>query len=115
MALNGRPVILTPELIVCQQADEKTETYWVNKLIEELSKRVQSIGLVCHAAQEFEEMGGGWAFMFCDARDKSQKFRRCEAYLLFDDGLEVGGNIARMVECVYRRLMESLESQDAGS
>lgn len=52
---------------------------------------------------------GGWTFIFCDANDPAMRKRRVESYLFFDDGIEAGGSYDRMVELVYRRLMEALE------
>ena len=88
---------------------------------EMLSTRATAQGLRCCAVREFGEVEnaaagmeiitgmGGWTFIFCDANDPAMRKRRVESYLFFDDGIEAGGSYERMVELVYRRLMDALE------
>lgn len=101
------------------------ETYAVNKLRELLDRRVSKIGLQCCAVREFGETEnaaagmeiltglGGWTFIFCAANDKAMRDQRCESYIFFDDGIELGGDFERMVDLVYRRLCDELDRRAA--
>ena len=102
-----------------------TETYAINRMMDRLSELTLKHGLVCCGVREFGPTEnaasgmelltglGGWTFFFCAADDKALRRRRCESYLFFDDGIEVDGNWDRMIETVYRRLMETQEMKAA--
>ena len=102
-----------------------TEGYVINRMMDKLSELTLKHGMRCCAVREFGPTENaasgmniitdlaGWTFIFCAADDPAMQRMRCESYLFFDDGIEVSGNWDRMMETVYRRLMETQEMKAA--